>query len=527
MRHLASSWLLALLAAMPAMALDCASLARVTVPKEAIALPTGGALITAVQAVDEAATGSYCALDGAIRPVDPTAPDIRFRLNLPQHWNQKAVQMGGGGFDGRVPPATNSMFADPALPTTLQQGYATFGSDSGHAAQPGQEAAAFALNAEALANFAGEQLKKTHDVALALIRQAYGQPPRRLYFQGSSQGGHEALTVVQRYPADYDGAVAVHPVYDLTGLHLDGVLLGQALYNTAGAWVPPAKLALVTARVLESCDALDGIRDGIIGNVQACARSFHVEALRCPDGLDDGPDCLSDAQLGSFRTFARPMPLHVRLAGGIDTFPGWPILEGGTMASAFFTPFGSSPQRPVPGSAGAAFAWMMGDQTVRYLLLRDVRADTLTFDPAAHAAALQALSQQLDASSADLSAFQRRGGKLLLMHGTVDMAVPPQNTVRYFEQLRARFGGSLGQFVRFYLAPGFGHGDGNFVVGWDSLGTLDAWADRGIAPAAQVATDTNPATAGRTRPLCEYPRYPRYRGSGDPNRQSSFRCTNP
>jgi feruloyl esterase len=519
--------LLPLLAATPALGFDCESLAGAAVASAAIGLPSGGAQVNSARTIDDAANGAYCELQGAIRPLDPSAPDIRFRVNLPQAWNGKAVQMGGGGFDGRLPPATNSMFADPAQPTTLRRGFATFASDSGHQAPPGQDAAAFALNAEALANFAGEQLKKTHDVALALLRQAYGRAPRRLYFQGNSQGGHEALTVVQRYPADYDGAVAVHPVYDLTGLHLDGVLLGQALYGTPGAWVPPDKLALVSAAVLQRCDALDGLRDGIIGNVDACRRAFRLQALRCATGGDDGAGCLSDAQLASFRRFAAPMPLGVTLAGGIDTFPGWPILEGGSMAGALFTPFGASPQRPTPGAAGAAFAWMMGDQTVRYLLLRDPRADSLQFDPRQHLAALQGLSQQLDASSPDLSAFRERGGKLLLMHGTVDMAVPPRNTIRYYEQLQARYGSKLRQFVRLYIAPGFGHGDGSFVVGWDSLGALDAWADRGVAPGPQLVTDTNQATAGRTRPLCEYPRYPRYRGTGDPNRETSFRCALP
>jgi feruloyl esterase len=513
--------------ALAAVAPDCAALEHATVAQDAIGLPSGGAVVTSARQLDDPATGPYCELLGAIKPIDPAAPDILFRLNLPQAWNGKAVQMGGGGFDGRVPTATNSMFADPAAPTTLRHGYATFGSDSGHAAQPGAEAAAFALNAEALANFAGAQLKKTHDVAVALIRLAYGQGPRRMYFQGNSQGGHEALTVVQRYPADYDGAVAVHPVYDLTGLHLDGVLLGQALYNTPGAWVSPEKLALVSTKVLESCDALDGLKDGIIGNVKDCERRFQLAGLRCADGTDRGAACLSDAQIGIFRTFAQPMPLHVTLEGGLDTFAGWPILEGGARAGAFFSPFGASPQRPTPGSAGAAFAYTMGDQTLRYLLLHDARADTLAFDPAQHAAALQALSRQLDASDPDLSAFERRGGKLLLMHGTVDMAVPPQNTVRYYQQLQSRFGRTLDRFVRFYTAPGFGHGDGAFVVGWDSLGTLDAWVDRGIAPGPQVATDTNKATAGRTRPLCEYPRYPRYDGSGDVSAHTSFRCASP
>ena len=169
----------------------------------------------------------------------------------------------------------------------------------------------------------------------------------------------------------------------------------------------------------------------------------------------------------------------------------------------------------------------MGDQTTRYLLLRDPSADSLTFEVAKHVSALQALSARLDASDADLSAFRQRGGKLLLMHGTVDMAVTPHNTTAFYERLKTRFGDELGTFVRYYVAPGFGHGDGNFVVGWDSLGTLDAWVDRGVPPGPQVVTDTNRATAGRSRPLCEYPLYPKYNGTGEVSAAASFTCTRP
>jgi len=111
-----------------------------------------------------------------------------------------------------------------------------------------------------------------------------------------------------------------------------------------------------------------------------------------------------------------------------------------------------------------------------------------------------------------------------LMHGTIDMAIPPGNSVDYFQALRARYGDRLAGFARFYLAPGFGHVDGAFQVNWDSLATLDDWVSRGRAPGPQVVVDASPAHAGRTRPLCEYPLWPRYKGAGDPDAASSFAC---
>ncbi|MDB5461544.1 MAG: tannase and feruloyl esterase [Caulobacteraceae bacterium] len=508
-------------------AAGCAALAEAKVAASAIGLPTRGAAATGASLTEDPVNGRFCKVLGVIRPVDPAAPDIRFQVNLPADWNRKALQIGGGGYDGVLVNAEAARFPAPNKPSPLRQGYATFGSDSGHVTPPGEDAAAFAANAEALQNFAGDQLKKTHDVALALIRRAYGAAPRRTYFQGNSQGGHEGFIVVQRWPQDYDGVVAIHPVYDFVALQTDGVLVGQAVYNRPGAWLSPDKVALVSGKVLAACDALDGLKDGLIGNVRACDKAFDPAALRCANGADTGPDCLSDAQVQALRTLGAPMPLRVRLAGGVDRFGQWPVLEGASMG-ARFTPFGRTAAKPRPPGANDSFLHMMGDQMVRHMVVRDVAYDTLAFDPAAHAAQLQALSRRMDASDPDISAFQKRGGKLLLMHGTVDMAVTPYNTIAYYEQLKGRFGeAGLHRFVRFYVAPGFGHGDGAFQVGWDSLGALDAWVDRGVDPGPQVAVDTAKATAGRGRPLCEYPAYPRYAGAGDPNAASSFTCAMP
>jgi hypothetical protein len=203
------------------------------------------------------------------------------------------------------------------------------------------------------------------------------------------------------------------------------------------------------------------------------------------------------------------------------------VLEGASMGGRF-NPFGKIADKPAHPGPNDSFLHMMGDQMVRYMVVKDLSYDTLAFDPAQHAAALQALSRKMDASDPDISAFQKHGGKLLLMHGTVDMAVSPYNTIAYYDRLKARFGqDALHEFVRFYVAPGFGHGDGAFQVGWDSLGALDAWVDGRVDPGPQVATDTNKQTAGRTRPLCEYPLYPRYGGSGDVNAASSFQCAAP
>jgi hypothetical protein len=180
--------------------------------------------------------GEFCKILGAIHPLDIAAPDITFEVNLPTGWNGKALHYGGGGYDGTlITGLAKTRCSKPGVATPLMRGYVTFGSDSGHQS-PSVADGSFAMNAEALANFGGDQLKKTHDVALDLVMRRYGGKPERIYFFGNSQGGHEGFLVIQRWPQDYDGVVSIHPVYDFTPLQLDGNALSRALYNPADGW---------------------------------------------------------------------------------------------------------------------------------------------------------------------------------------------------------------------------------------------------------------------------------------------------
>src|SRR5262249_28532471 len=144
------------------------------------------------------------------------------------------------------------------------------------------------------------------------------------------------------------------------------------------------------------------------------------------------------------------------------------------------------------------------------------------------AARIAQASTILDANSVDLTPFMARGGKLILMVGSIDDSITSHNTLDYYRRLVARFGQApLDGFVRFYYIPGFGHGNGVFNAKFDSVGALDAWVSKAQPPATLLATDVNAATRGRTRPLCVYPAWPKYTGSGDVNQSASFACAAP
>ena len=156
----------------------------------------------------------------------------------------------------------------------MTQGYATFGTDSGHqsSAHPPTEVAAWALNDEALVNFAYASYKKVKDVAHALATDFYGTQPAQSYFFGGSEGGREGLTMAQRFPADYDGIVSVVPVINYIGLNHS--FMRAQLLQMSDAWISPAKVKALGAGVAKACDALDGLEDGVVNNYFDCAVRF-------------------------------------------------------------------------------------------------------------------------------------------------------------------------------------------------------------------------------------------------------------
>ncbi len=322
----------------------CAALSDLKIPAASIGLPTSGAVVQSAALVGATADGNvngeYCAVRGIISPVDPNAPGMEFEVNLPSRWNSKALQMGGGGYDGTLVTGLGGEGLQlTGTDHPLKQGYVTLGSDGGHKGGPGFDGR-FALNDEALLNFGRQSVKKTHDAAVAIIRARYKTGAKRFYFIGNSQGGHEALDAAARYPADYDGVIANYPAYNVMMLHLGSLNVGKAVYGNGGAgWLNSSKVKLLTDAVAAACDELDGAKDGIIGNVAACNRTFTIDTvrakLRCADGRDAGDACLSDAQIDAVRRVASAYSPGFSIAGA-DLFPRWALLEGSKFQVANF-----------------------------------------------------------------------------------------------------------------------------------------------------------------------------------------------
>jgi len=529
--------------------LACAQLAGMAIPADAIGLPTSGGIVTAAVVVAASGTGAaatpeYCRVSASIAPANSPAPNILFQVALPTQWNAKAVMFGGGGFDGSIPEVAGNVPNGPLdQRTPLGRGYATFASDSGHQANAlASQDGRWGLSDEAVRNFGGDALKKTRDASVFLIEARYAAgPPKRSYFTGGSTGGREALAAIQRWPADWDGAVAWYPAWNDAAALLAGQHLNLALAQP-GAYPDPAKRLVIYQAAIEACDALDGVADGLISNVQQCNAIFDPNTatvggapVRCPGGVDTGDSCLSDAQIAALQTLNTGAKFDFFLASRETQYPGsnvWGADLGITSNPSPFEPvvtflaFGTSqPAMPMPTTA--PYVSVLTDQWIKFVVTRDPSFNSLTLDPehpGPWASRISELSTQLDTST-DISAFAVRGGKLLLAHGQADVLVSTRATEQYYQRLQAQMGPDfVDTFVRYYEVPGLGHAFSSvFNATWDSLTALEQWVERGVGPRGQLTTDTA-GIPGRTRPLCDYPKWPQYKGSGDVNAAASFVC---
>ena len=512
----------------------CLALRQFVVSPALIGLATVGAEVRSAQ-LKKTGGHQFCEVLGEILSVDPTAQAIHFEVNLPTDWNGKAVHFGGGGFDGYLQHPDGLRTQEVGVksePTPLQRGFATFGGDSGHHHRydllPDEVngiRANFAVNAEERRNFAHEALKKTHDVAVLIMRQRYGIKPVRTYFIGGSTGGREAYFVTQLWPDDYDGVLGAYAGWNQVQLDLQFIRVSQAEYRKGDhddrGWVPASKTRLVANRVLEACDAEDGLKDGIISHPAAC--HFDLASLACGAG-NDGRNCLSPGELKTMQVFAteqrtaRPLYHDVQSIPGFDITSGTDLTGSLGLTSHLFHP---------PIILLNSFYSVIASGVLRYFLTDDPKYDFMQFDTTTGGEFADKLLPQSiasDASDADLTPFASHGGKLLLLHGTTDATIPTGASVQFYRMMQDKMGPeAVNSFARLYLVPGYGHSRGVFDAGFDSLGTLDRWVELNKPPVWLVATDNNKKEHGRTRPLCAYPTWPRYK-AGAVNVASSFEC---
>jgi feruloyl esterase len=526
-------------------AADCSGLTGRTIAASDVGEPTNGAVVTAAAyraAAPETnnstntavtlATPDYCEVLVDIRPVDPNAPVIKSQVNLPTNWNGKKMQFGGGGYNGTLQNALGSPQQAPLnSPRVISRGYVTAGTDSGHQNASLPEAYAFALNDESLVNFAYASYKKTHDVAVQLSQAYYGKRPGLSYYMGGSEGGREGMMMAQRYPQDYDGIIASDPVMNWTGLQTFGNWVGGILQSTPGAWLGN-KTQLVHDTVVAACDALDGISDGVVSNYGACKplADAALAAKRCASGADEGPTCLSDAQLNVIRAAHTGYTFDFPLANGMQSYAGFGYGGEGLAGNWSNWLVGTVAPTAGPAANGINQVYRFGNGYVRYFIARDPNFNPLAYNPNNFQSRVLQVSNLMDATNPDLTAFYNHGGKLILREDLSDTAQSPYTGLNYYNAVRSRLGsGATDEFFAAYVSTGLPHTSGGINPGSvnaptygipgrvDLLPVLEDWVERGVRPANQYTltntTALQPFTVTASKPLCRYPAYPRYVGT--------------
>jgi tannase/feruloyl esterase len=477
---------------------------------------TGGNVTILATEMIPAADGvpEHCRVSGVI------LPEIRFEVNLPEAWNRRFYMHGNGGFAGETPdqPVRAAHRAN-----ALRHGFTSASTNTGHDAAQ-----------EPLASFAQGHLQKQVDYAFRAVHltaqtakrvaaRYYDRPVAYAYWDGCSTGGRQALMSAQRFPADFDGIVAGAPVLNFVDTTVSGLWNARALAATP---VSLEKLSTVAKAVYAKCDGLDGLVDGLIDDPRRCAFDPARDVPRCAAG-EDGPACLTEGQARALLQIYGGV-----VSGGKPYFPGQPV-----GAEATGTP-PLGPPRPASGWDG----WLVGvggaasrqlqyaESFTRYMAFGKAEPtfDWKTFDFDKDPGRMGEIRRMLNATDPDLSAFRKRGGKLLMYFGWADTALTPLMGIDYYERALAANGADTREFFRFFLVPGMFHCRGG--VGPDRFDALTAvinWVEGGVAPAALVATRMEGGQVTRTRPLCPYPQVARYKGSGSIDAAASFACQAP
>lgn len=439
-------------------------------------------------------------------------PEIRFEVWLPEPgtWNGRFQAVGGGGLAGVISYA--------AMGTAVRDGYASASTDTGHNAGD----SAWLRDRQRIVDYGYRAIHEMTVKAKALIEAHYGEPAEYSYFNGCSTGGRQGLMEAQRFPDDYDGIVSGAPVNDFTHLHIGQLWTAHATLKHPGAALTKDDFALVTAKVLEQCDALDGVEDGFLADPRMC--NFDPGVLACDAG--NGEACLSAPQIEALRLIYQGA---VNPRSGELIYPG---LEPGS-------------EGPQPGNPGwelimdGETPFFMSDAVIGEMTFGNDDYDWRTFDFDRDVEIVNAkLFGVLNAVDPDLRAFRDSGGKLIMYHGWNDPGVMPQATIDYYQSLidfAEKASGQDGraftdEYVRLYMMPGMGHCRGGAGPDQaDFMSAITAWVEEGKAPESLISsqTDSDSGDVTMTRPICPYPQIARYTGSGDPNDASSFTCVSP
>ena len=491
---------------------------------------------------------AHCEVSGVLQPRVGEGGQhyaIRFRMRLPEAWNQRFFFQGGGGSNGVIGTAAGP--EGIGNPLALSQGYAVVSQDSGHDNLTNNDPArggvlVFGFDPIARRNYGHASLKLTNDAAHVILRRFYRRDARFSYFYGCSKGGQEGMAFAQKYPRSFDGIVAAAPGFSLPKAAVAQIWDVQkfAAINSArdiGALArtfSDSDFSIVRNAILGTCDADDGVADGMVSAVGLCTTPRVRQALSRHICSGDNTDaCLTGAQVDALvssvegpRT-ANGASLYAPFAwdpgiglggwrvwkiGTADAMPALSVvLGGGSLASVFTT-------KPTPLAASP-------DALIRWALDFDFDSDAARIFATSDDFKTSAW-QDISARSPDLAAFRAHGGRMIVPHGVADPVFSVNDTLAWWNEVDGRAHGHADAFVRVFPVPGMNHcAGGDATDRFDAFKALVDWVEKHQPPDKLLAS-AGPGThwPGRTRPLCAYPNVALYKGVGDVGAAENFAC---
>jgi hypothetical protein len=468
----------------------------------------------AAAAMPAAATApAHCRVNGLL------SPEIAFEVSLPAKWNGRFYMIGNGGHAGEALEDPGRVAQRNAA---LQLGFAFAQTNTGHEAAKEPGGSFVMSNPQKAIDYAYRAVHLTATTAKDITKDYYGKPIAHAYWNSCSNGGRQGLMEAQRFPGDFDGIIANAPWVDQTGFTIGAMWNQKAL---SAAPVTPAKLALLAGEVMAKCDAIDGLKDGLIDDPRKCKFDPSRDVPSCAAGTDN-PDCLTPAQAEAIaKVYSGP------ISNGKPFFPGYmpgseavmPGLFGGGTGSGWLNVIVAAQPDAKPADFNLA------ENTMRYLVHKPPKPDydyqTFDFDRDIHL--LDDWSKQADAKNPDLRKF-RKHGKLLMTYGWADSILQPMMGVNYYEQAIAKNGPETTDFFRLFMVPGMAHcGGGIGPDRHDPVTAMINWVEKGKAPDSMLASRVVNNQVVRTRPLCAYPQVARYTGQGSVDDAANFRCVAP
>jgi feruloyl esterase len=443
----------------------------------------------------------------------------------------------------------------PGLPSGLDQGYAVVSTDTGHDDATNSDPArqgtvAFGHEYQARVEYSERALDSVATTAKHVIASFYGEPARKNYFAGCSNGGREGMVFAQRYPKQFDGIVAAAPAFAVPKASVAEAWDSQTFGALAkqqgslqknglpdlGRTYSDADLRLIAGAVVKACDAGDGIADGMVQDVARCTTERvkpALAAITCSGAKE--ASCVSGPQVDALvRSLGGP-----RDSKGTALYAAWPwdagIASTGWRIWKLGVPGMMDPINVVLGSPAMSGLFITPPISVAATAEANLRYQ-LEFDFDRDAPKIFATTTQfprsgwdlIGAQSTDLSGFRDRGGKIVVPHGGSDPIFSINDTIDWWRKLDGANKGKAAGFVRVFAVPGMNHCAGGPATDqYDALGAVVAWVEEGKAPEQLVAKAGREAPwPARTRPLCPYPAVARYK-SGDVERAESFTCEVP